>query len=308
MRRWVDVVWRVMPLILIAGCARPLAVASEDLSSGHGGDLAGVDLHGVDLSSSSGDLAVGPVTCNTGYHQCGAVCILDGACCLAADCPVYANSTASCMQGNCMYTCNAGFQSCNGTCRSGTQCCADSDCTAQPHTTGTKCDAMGQCTFSACATGYLDLNMVLTDGCECQNTGAQTCAAATDVGSIALGSMHTVTNSVPSATGSNWFTMTFAGTGAANYYPHIRLTANPGSQFLFDVVGNCSQAPQACGSETGKNANGVTDWEVSKTGGVVGGTTYTAVPAVGTAGNVKLRVFRAPGAVTCDAYTVTISN
>src|SRR5512146_712150 len=101
----------LLPLIFAAGCARPVPIASkEDMAAGPGRDMAGVDLHGADLSHST-------INCDPGSHECNGTCIPDIDCCAGADCPQYANSTAMCVQGTCMYVCNMGFRDCNGTCR-----------------------------------------------------------------------------------------------------------------------------------------------------------------------------------------------
>src|SRR5262245_53043416 len=106
------------------------------MTSGPKGDMAGVDLNGIDLAHI-------PANCGTGQHDCNGVCIDDTLCCTGSDCPQYANSTATCMGGACMYMCNTGFVSCNGTCRSTQLCCTDMDCMAAPNTMSMHCGSTG---------------------------------------------------------------------------------------------------------------------------------------------------------------------
>jgi hypothetical protein len=311
----------LLPLVLAAGCAKPVPLGGhEDMAtSGNKGDLAGVDLKGADLAHT-------PANCDTGTHDCNGTCIPDLDCCTGADCPQYANSMAVCMGGTCMYMCNTGFAMCNGNCRSGNLCCADADCPAAPNTMGMHCSSTGMCSIAACATGYYDLDHMAANGCECQDAGkAQDCASATNLNTIAVGATQTVTGNLPDPMVSNWFTITFAA-NAANAHPHIVLSGNPGNQFFFDVVNDCTESTMMCGNEMGKTANTVTDWEVQQTGGGdptgkgCGDTTrvcnscncrYPAysVGTVGVNGNVRIHVYRAPsGNPSCDNYTLTITD
>lgn len=293
-------------LLLAVGCARPIAgVGHDDMATrgpqGHG-DLAGVDLSGSDLSSN--------VNCESGSHGCNGICIPDLDCCDASECPQYANSTAVCMQGMCVYNCNTNFRTCNGTCRNVMLCCTDTDCMAGANVMSSHCSSTGQCSIGTCLPGYYDLDRMAMNGCECQDGGkGQACAMATKIPDVAIGGMQMVTGNIPGATLSNWFSVSFPGNTMAGFHPHVMFSANPGNQFLFDVVGDCTEATQACGVETGLTANTITEWEVKQTGGDPGSKAYAASPAVGVAGNVKIHVYRAPGGnVTCDSYTLIVTD
>jgi hypothetical protein len=292
-------------LFMAVGCAQPVAGVGHDMATGQPqgrGDLAGVDLLGMDLASN--------MNCPSGEHGCNGSCIPDVNCCSGADCPQYANSTATCTAGMCSYNCNSGFRTCAGSCRSTMLCCADSDCPPEPNVMTAHCSSTGQCSIGMCNAGYYDLDKMVMNGCECQDGGkGQACAMATAVPNVGLGGSQMVTGNLPGALLSNWFSVTFSGSIMANYHPHVVLSTNPGKQFLFDVVADCNEATQACGTEAGLTANTITDWEVKQTGGDPGSKMYAASPVVGVGGNVKIHVYRAPGGnVTCDSYTLTITN
>jgi hypothetical protein len=289
-----------------AGCAKPVPLAGhEDMSMATGlkHDLGGVDLHGADLALNQGN-------CDTGSHECNGSCIPDTDCCTGMDCPQYANQTAMCAAGMCMYMCNSGFKSCNGDCRSMNLCCADADCPTVANAMTMHCSTTGMCSIAACKPGFYDINHMEADGCECMDLGkAQDCAKATSVGPIAIGGSQMVTGNLPDTMLSNWFSVTFAGNTMGGYHPHVVLSGNPNNEFFMDVVADCTEAPQACGTEAAKTANTVTDWDVKQTGGDPGSKMYAASPPVGVNGVVKVHVYRAPAAaVSCDSYTLTISN
>jgi hypothetical protein len=305
----------LLPLCGVFGCAQPSPLKLHE--DGGGGmleleDLAGVDFSGSDLSFA-GDLAHNPASCPAGQKDCNGSCINAINCCGAADCPQYANSTATCLvSGMCAYMCNTGFRDCNGTCRSTTLCCKDSDCPSMPMSMTPHCSAQGMCTVGMCNAGWVDFNKDPADGCECQDGGkSAACAQATSLGSVAIGASLNASGNVLVMGDSNWMSVTFASNTDDRYHPHIKFSANPSNQFVFDVVKDCNAATMACGTETGKTANSVTDWEVAKTGGAAASTkpmTAAPVPAVGIGGKVLVRVYRVSGAATCDTYTLAISN
>jgi hypothetical protein len=292
--------------LLVCGCAQPALGISEDLAKGFSGDLAGADLTGLDLSKV--DLT-GVTSCMPGYKFCGTNCIQEASCCVPGDCLQYPNATPACIMYSCSYACNPGYKMCNGMCRMGNVCCVDTDCTPAPNSTGTKCNPQGQCTFTGCASGYYDLNGMIADGCECHDGGkGQACPMATPV-SAGLGGTQAITGNLPAAMLTNWFSVTFAGPTSVTYHPHIKLTDNPGEQFAFDVLSDCNN-PVACG-EQGKQASGVTDWEVSNQlsdSKSPSSNMWQPAAAVGTGSVVKVNVYRVKGNATCDSYTLTVSN
>jgi hypothetical protein len=171
--------------------------------------------------------------------------------------------------------------------------------------TATQCSG-SMCSITACAAGAFNLDNVCANGCECHSTGTpSSCGVAFALGTIALGGAPiTYTGNLVPMGQEAYLSVTFGGTGATNYHPHIRLT-NGGSEFAFDVVASCGATGLSCGE--GGTANSTADWEVSFTGMTPGNT--APIPAVGTNGTVYIHVFRRAGqAATCNSYTLTISN
>jgi hypothetical protein len=288
---------------LAAGCAAP---HSGHVGGGHDGssDLGNVDMHG------GGDMARSSLGCNPGYSKCGSMCILVTQCCTANDCPQSPNSMATCTQGRCSISCNGGFKLCNGGCIKSDLCCTDSDCGPQSNTQATACDGTtGQCHVTMCKPGYYDIDGQYADGCECKDGGrSRACTSASDLGPLPLGSSLSVSGNLPETGAANWFTMTFQGDGQTTYHPKVWLSNDPNGQFRFDVFADCNGGGIACGEGNGSNATGVQIWEVYQSGGDSTGTTYQATPAVGSGGTVKVHVYRVSSPVTCDSYTLTITN
>lgn len=268
------------------------------------------------IAGSSCPMAGGMCSCPTGQKACPAAgaCIASTACCGNMDCSAVMGETcvgvAPGMGGACQ--CPAGQRVCptSASCIPTASCCTAADCTLTSHVTAASCGG-GACAVSACSAGYVDVNRTFSDGCECQDSGnPTTCAGSANLGTIALGANTTKTGNLPTTGEENWFNVTFGGQGGTTYHPKIVLTS-PGSQFVFDIVSNCTGGAQACGSESG-TANFRTTWEVTSGGDPAGvginTPTYSPTPAVGTNGTVWIRVYRATGNPTCDNYTLTISN
>jgi hypothetical protein len=162
------------------------------------------------------------------------------------------------------------------------------------------------CAISACNAPYYNTDGTCGNGCECQSSGvSSTCSLPASIGTINLGQTTTQTANVVPAGKENWYTVTFTGNTSTAYHPRIRFTSNPGNYFRLDIYSNCSGASPTCGVEGGV-ATGKTDWEVFKPGA---NGYNNPIPPVGNNGTVLIRVYRAAGApVTCDSYTLTISN
>jgi len=94
--------------------------------------------------------------------------------------------------------------------------------------------------------------------------------------------------------------VTFAYT-TSGYHPRISIS-DPRNVSVFDVQANCSSA-LGCGTE-GTASRGLTVWEVVG-GGDQTGQTYSPTPSVGT---VLIKVYNKSSALTCDHYTLTITN
>jgi len=144
-------------------------------------------------------------------------------------------------------------------------------------------------------------------------TFGKTCMAATAVAPLALGGSTTDTGDLPAATDEAWFQVTFGGAAAQlTYHPHIQLTTNPNSEFVFDILGSCGGAALGCG-EAGQSCTNKTDWEVFyNTNGPnppgppdPTGNSWMPVPAVG---RVWVRVHRTSSTPSCDTYSIKFSD
>jgi hypothetical protein len=167
---------------------------------------------------------------------------------------------------------------------------------------------------SGCNTGYYDINGAFSDGCECPDTVYGTsCGGATGLGTLNYNDSRTVTSQLP-ASGSEqaWFVINFPSNGSnpsTAYHPHIALTQGAG-EYKFDVQSNCGGALAFTCNTAGdsSNATNLTSFDVQG-GGDYGTNTYGAVPAVGTNGQVYIKVHRAnTSAVSCNPFTLVISD
>jgi hypothetical protein len=183
----------------------------------------------------------------------------------------------------------------------------------------------GSCSIVSCNGGYYDVDHSYSDGCECHDLGrSRACGTATALGTMPLGGSASPSGNLPVGGAENWFSVTFQGEGNKSYHPKIVLSGN-GSEFKMDVLSGCpgQGGAMACG-EAGTTSASTLTWEVSNSGGDANGvgcgdtsrtcnscncsSPWAPVPAVGNGGTVFIRVFRSGGAVTCDTFTLTISN
>jgi len=157
----------------------------------------------VHLTGPSCNFGACDGTCDFGYGDCNGDKSVDGcetnigtdvnncgAC--GHVCATAAHLTnPTCTNGQCGGTCEVGWGDCNGNPNDGceqqlntnTHCgTCTTVCSTLPHTTGGACvvpDAgTASCDYAACTTGYLDCDMVHSNGCECgtlPNTTAPAC-------------------------------------------------------------------------------------------------------------------------------------
>jgi len=254
----------------------------------------------------------GMCTCASGKKACSAAgaCIDNTQCCTNSDCTAFGQTCTGVgagTGGSC--ACPTGQKLCtaSNSCIPNAACCTVADCPNTTEVMSTACTG-GMCSVLTCVAGWVDVDGVYSNGCECQDSGnATACATPTAVGTLQLGQMVTKTGNLPRAGQDNWFQVTFAGTGNASYHPKVVLSANPNNAFLFDILDGCGGSGLACGD--GGNATNRTIWEVSVTAGDPTGQTYAAVPAVGSGGTVWIRVHRVGGGMpSCDQFQLTISN
>jgi hypothetical protein len=305
---------------LAAGCASPFVVGVEG-GNGEPDDMGVVetrDLGGRDFSTNI------PCDLGAGFHVCNGSCIAPTTCCTGNDCPSPPTGQALCQMGMCVLSCNPGYKMCNTNCIPNGLCCTDSDCAATAHVAKSACNqADGTCHITTCATGYYDLDGTFNDGCECADQNkARQCAGATSLGTVPIGGMFTAQGNLPGAGVENWFSVNFQSNTSTSYHPKVTLSTNPSSAFKFDVLTSCAlSSTEQCGETASQKSTGDTTWEMSYTGGdPTGGggvcpsntgncsTPFVAIAPVGPGGTVSIRVYRTGPTVSCDTYTLTISN
>jgi hypothetical protein len=274
---------------------------------------------------SSGSCTV--ASCNAGYGNCDGSaangCEVNlqtsvsncGSCGNACSTP---NGSPTCSSGSCAVgSCNSGYANCNGSPADGCEINITNDalnCGGCGNNCGsvcignvaaTSCSA-ATCGITACNASYYNIDGVCGTGCECLSSGvSSSCSLPASIGTISVGNTTTQTANLVPAGKENWYTVTFTGNTSTLYHPRVRFTSNPGNYFRFDIYSNCSGASPACGVEGGV-ATSKTDWEVFKN---PANGYNNPIPPVGNGGTILIKVYRAAGApITCDSYTLTISN
>jgi hypothetical protein len=138
--------------------------------------------------------------------------------------------------------------------------------------------------------------------CADDNFG-KSCNVATPVGSLHIGGTQPFTGVLPSSGEENWFQVSFPDANKLGYHPRASITSADGD-ILFDVYqGSCALTALGCGE--GGSALGMTTWEVF---GANCDSDGGCTPAVGSSGQILIRVFRASATPTCHAYTLTLSD
>jgi hypothetical protein len=142
-------------------------------------------------------------------------------------------------------------------------------------------------------------------GCAGDSYG-KSCAVATNLVTPTAGSPSVVVGVLPSTGDADWFVVTFDGSAdpQKTYHPSVNVTGDPG--VVFDVYSSCAGTALACGE--GGSSVGETSWEVFYAQGDPTGSSFAPIAPVGNAGQVLIKVYRASGAPTCNAFALTVSN
>jgi hypothetical protein len=150
-----------------------------------------------------------------------------------------ANSSWACVNSTWQLVCDANFGDADNDTANG--CEADlltdpNNCGAvgvkasAPHATASCVN--GHVTIVACATGYYDIDGIVSNGCEVQaDNGSDTLAGAGNLGTVNRGSTVTVTGNLVPFGDVDWFVVTMAANSAAR----MALTSNPGNSFRIEV-------------------------------------------------------------------------
>ena len=243
-----------------------------------------------------------------------------------------ANATATCSTGSCaIQSCNSGWGNCDAIDSNGCEtalntlanCGACGVSCSLPNATAT-C-ATGSCRIASCNSGWADVDGSHANGCECAVEAPEaggTCATAYNLGTLAdnAAARQTFTGKITSSTDVDCFTFTAsddADTWGDEFHVDIRFTANPSNQFQFSVFRvNCSTL--VCASTVDSY-----DWTVdfyptclNPTGPAPCGEdpctaaiTYGYNQCIDDGAVYTFCVSRRTGfAVTCESYTIQISN
>jgi hypothetical protein len=249
------------------------------------------------------------LTCGPGQKACiaGDVCITTGTCCSSADCAV---TGEICPQPGGQCQCPGGESVCAKTnsCISSSDCCTDADCASM---VGATCPTPGQsCQCSTGEKACLSTKKCVAQSACCSPAGAccddalgKSCSAATVQGPLALGQTVTVSGLITATGQEDWVEVDFTSSNDKAFHAHIQLTTNPSSQFVFEIASDCLGADLTC--PEGGACKGKTDWEIAYTGGDPLGSSWAPVPTVG---KTFVRVYRAGTTLTCDSWTLTISE
>ena len=271
--------------------------------------------------------------CTVGGEQCSGiggtcscpatevVCTANNACIAQTDCCTNAQcsggETCPMPSGTC--SCPAGDTFCATLpgCIASTNCCTAANCPNTSEVTATACTpAGGTCSIAACVAGYYDVNKTYADGCECHDAGvSQSCNAATNEGVLSVGGSASVIGNLPFAGDANFISVGFSGNASLSYHPNILFTNNPNNEYLFDLTEGCGGTSPPCGSEGG-NCVGKVQWDVSYSASITAhdvgasGCGTCAFQPIAALPTLVIRVYRNPAspAITCDSYTIQISN
>jgi hypothetical protein len=197
-------------------------------------------------------------------------------------------------------------------------------CPPPSHTDTTVCSS-GTCKTSNCTTGFVDVDGIFSNGCECADSlTPHSCAAAKDLGTLSVGSSKLASSVAPVPGRDDWYKLTLLNVKDNNLaHPKLEFITNPGSAFVLEVV------PDACGSTSpscseGGTATAMTTWEsyYISSAGSCGQANYSPIPTLlpssakrsctpVTDVNVTIyfRVYyRTGAAATCAGYTIQAQN
>jgi hypothetical protein len=308
------------------GAATSDAAAGDAAAMGDGGATAPYCANtGTDTSNcgTCGHVCGAEHTCNTGTCElsCGPgqtackaadVCIATGTCCSGNDCAV---TGQICPQPGGTCQCPGGETMCSksNSCISSSDCCTDTDCSA---IAGASCPIAGQpcqCSGGLKACPATKRCVPQTTCCTaagecCADSLGKSCSAATAQPAVALGQTVNASGLLTAAGEEDWIQVTFNSENNVAFHAHVVFTANPNSEFLFDIASDCNGSLRACGE--GGTCQGKTEWEVSYAGGSPApdpnSTGFKPIPAIGT---TYIRVYRvAGGTPTCDQWSLAISE
>jgi hypothetical protein len=258
----------------------------------------------------------GMCQCPSNYFLCNStICIPNGHCCIN-NCSVSGQTCVGAPDGSCQ--CPGGQRACSTdnkciSAASGSCCQAtiSSDCptggSSSTHVASASCSS-NLCGVTGCQSGWVDVNRSWSDGCECADSPwGKNCNARSSQGPFDIGQGTSLSGNLPQSGEENWFAITFTGdTCSTSYHPHITLQSSDNIYFDVRTSGACNPPALSCQLEGG-SASVLRQWEVQST---FDGNTFglSCTQAVGGSGTVFVRVFRYSGPVSCNSYTLNITN
>ncbi len=298
------------------GVACALANASESCATGTC-QITGCDALWSNCDSVHGNGCERPINTLTDCGGCGVACNLP-------------NASESCATGTCQIAaCDANYGNCDGATSNGCErnhltdvnycgnCTTNCATAAHPNATGETCTS-GSCRVTTCTSGYFDQNGIFSDGCECMaDTHGDSCSSPTDFGTLAAGgSASRIGNVLPSATDSDWFRVTFAGSTSCTWRPRITLTTG-GAPVVMRIYTSCSSGTpggsEACTAEgTNSASTDLTSWDYNHSASCGDRLAIDNIPATGSyitlPTTVWIRVFATGSSTSCLGYTLTVAS
>lgn len=173
--------------------------------------------------------------------------------------------------------------------------------------------------MTGCASGYYDQNGSFSDGCECKaDSVGNTCASATDLGSVTIGGGSSFSANIVPTTDVDWYKLTFQNGPTCSFKPTITLTTN-GAPIAMQIVGSsCSGSGISCNEGGSSNSSGYTSWEFTYSNTC--GDKQPIDPTPGTTGSfidpskfpsptvVYIKVYATGSSTTCMPYTLQWTN
>jgi hypothetical protein len=203
-------------------------------------------------------------------------------------------------------------------------------CTPPPHATP---DCVGGvCVVGSCASGWYDVDGTYSNGCECAPEGTESsstsCSSPHDLGTFAdTGSSASFSGNIVPGTDVDWYkfrAVDTTDTGSPlcdSFNVRVRFTSNPGNVFRMDIYPGSCTTPAV---KPGFPCNNLIDEMVWRTNTRSGsGSTAVGECPCGTGSNPGpglnsctsdttdffIKVYKASGTpVTCDSYTIAVSN
>ena len=117
-------------------------------------------------------------------------------------------------------------------------------CPPGPNVASTDCIS-GQCVITTCQSGYYDVDLIYSNGCECQDAGfGHTCLTAINLGDVnnCAATEIIVSGKIP-GWHDDWYAVSGTYENSCGGEFTIQFTSNPGNEFRFSVYEACGTGP-----------------------------------------------------------------